>query len=75
MSAPPRTPDEIRSSVEATREELRTSLNQLQVKVGYLTDWRTQIVNHRTPVLVGAGVAGFVLGGGIAGVIGLLRRS
>ena len=74
MSAATRTPDEIRRSVEATREELRTSLNQLQVKVGYLTDWRTQIVNNRTAVLVGAGVAGFVVGGGIAGVLGLLRR-
>jgi hypothetical protein len=74
MSAPPREPEEIRRSVQRTREELRVSLNQLQVKVGWLTDWRTQIINNREKALVAAGVAGFVLGGGIAGVLGLLRR-
>jgi hypothetical protein len=74
MSAPPREPEEIRRSVQRTREELQVSLNQLQVKVGWLTDWRTQIINNREKALVAAGVAGFVLGGGIAGVLGLLRR-
>lgn len=75
MTQPARTPEEIRRSVEATREELRVSLNQLQVKTSYLTDWRTQIINNRQRALAGAGVVGFVLGGGIAGVLGLFRRS
>jgi hypothetical protein len=75
MTQPARTPEQIRRSVEATREELRVSLNQLHVKTSYLTDWRTQIINNRQRALAAAGVAGFVLGGGIAGVLGLFRRS
>jgi hypothetical protein len=75
VSQPVRTPEAIRREVEAAREDLRKSLDQLHVKIEYLTDWRTQIVNNRTRVLVAAGAAGFVLGGGIAGVLGLFRRS
>jgi uncharacterized protein involved in exopolysaccharide biosynthesis len=31
-----------------------------------ITDWRAQLRQHRTQVLIGALIAGFVLGGGIA---------
>ena len=31
-----------------------------------LTDWRGQIRSHQREVLIGAGIAGFVLGGGLA---------
>ena len=31
-----------------------------------LTDWRAQLRHHQTQAMIGAGVAGFVLGGGIA---------
>ena len=71
---PTRTPEEIRQSVQATREELTFSLNDLQSKVNQVTDWRRQLVDNRQPVLVGAAVAGFVIGGGIAATIGLFRR-
>jgi hypothetical protein len=74
MAAPARSPEQIRGSVEATREELRVSLNQLHAKVRYLADWRTQIINNRDRALIAAGVAGFVLGGGIAGLLGLFHR-
>ncbi|HEY2441043.1 MAG TPA: DUF3618 domain-containing protein [Solirubrobacteraceae bacterium] len=61
-----RTPEEIRSSIERNRRELGTAVEQLRVEVVKLTDWRTQIRHHESQVLIGAGVAGFVLGGGIA---------
>jgi hypothetical protein len=65
---PSRTPEEIRLSIEANRQELGTSLEKLRREVVVLTDWRGQIRRHQTQVLIGAGIAGFVLGGGIAAI-------
>ena len=39
-----------------------------------LTDWRGQLVKHQKKVVIGAAVAGFVIGGGIAAFGGLFRR-
>jgi Protein of unknown function (DUF3618) len=61
-----RSPEEIRASIEHNRQQLGNSLEKLRVEVGELMDWRDQIRRHQREVLVGAGVAGFVLGGGIA---------
>jgi hypothetical protein len=69
-----RTPEEIRKSIEANRTELALSLEKLRGEVVVLTDWRGQIRRHQREVLIGAAVAGFVLGGGIAAVGGLFRR-
>ena len=69
-----RTPEQIRASIEANRMELAHSLTRLRGEVAEVTDWRKQISQHRKQVLVGAAVAGFVLGGGIAAVGGLFRR-
>jgi hypothetical protein len=69
-----RTPEEIRASVENTRQELEYSLNDLQAKVTELTDWRSILARNRKQVLIGAAVAGFVIGGGIAGFTGIFRR-
>jgi hypothetical protein len=63
---PTRSPEEIRASIEHNRQELGSSLEKLRREVGELTDWRSQIRQHQRQVLIGAGVAGFVLGGGIA---------
>jgi len=63
---PTRSPDEIRASIEQNRQQLGTSLEQLRVEVGHLMDWRGQIRSHQREVLIGAGIAGFVVGGGIA---------
>ena len=71
---PTRTPEEIRSSVEATRQELTYSLNDLQSKVNQLSNWRKPLSENRTAAIAGAAVAGFVIGGGIAATIGLFRR-
>jgi len=69
-----RTPEQIRASIEANRAELAHSLVRLRGEVAEITDWRGQIVKHQKQVLIGAAAAGFVLGGGIAGVVGLFRR-
>jgi hypothetical protein len=61
-----RTPEEIRASIDQNRRELGTAVEKLRVEVVQLTDWRSQIRHHQQQVLIGAGVAGFVLGGGIA---------
>jgi hypothetical protein len=66
MSA--RTPEEIRASIEHNRQELGTAVEKLRVEVVKLTDWRGQLRRYEPQMLVGAGVAGFVLGGGIAAV-------
>lgn len=71
---PVRTPEEIRSSVEATRQELTYSLNDLQSKVNQLSNWRRPLRENKTVAIAGAAVAGFVIGGGIAATIGLFRR-
>jgi hypothetical protein len=69
-----RTPDEIRASIEVNRLALAHSLENLRGEVTQLTDWRAQLGAHRKQVVIGAAVAGFVIGGGIAGVTGLFRR-
>ncbi len=71
---PDRSPEEIRLSVQETRRELEFSLNDLQAKVSELTDWRSQIAKHRQQIVIGAAVAGFVVGGGIAAALGVFRR-
>jgi hypothetical protein len=71
---PDRPPEQIRQSVEATREELRYSLVDLQGKIKELSDWRAPLRRNRRNVVVGAALAGFVVGGGVAAAVGLLRR-
>jgi hypothetical protein len=71
---PSRSPEVIRASIEETRHELEFSLNDLQGKVKELTNWRGQLQQHRKQVIVGAAVAGFVIGGGVAATFGLFRR-
>jgi len=69
-----RSPAEIRSSIETTRRELAFSVNDLRAKVNTLTDWRRPLAENRQAAIVGAAVAGFVIGGGIAATVSLLRR-
>jgi hypothetical protein len=63
-----RTPEEIRDSIERNRKELGTAVEHLRVEVVKLTDWRAQLRRAEPQVLIGAGVAGFVIGGGIAAI-------
>jgi multidrug resistance efflux pump len=71
---PQRTPEEIRASIESNRQELGAAVEKLRTEVAELTDWRKQIRAHQREVVIGAAVAGFVVGGGVAGFFGLFRR-
>jgi hypothetical protein len=69
-----RNPNEIRQDVQEARRELEFSLGDLKAKVRELTDWKKQLSENRQAALIVAGGAGFVIGGGIAGVVGLFKR-
>lgn len=75
---PTRTPDEIRASLEENRAELAVSLEKLRGEVVVLTDWRGQLARRQPQAMAAAGVAGFVVGGGVAAlgalVFGRRRR-
>jgi hypothetical protein len=70
VGAPDRSAQQIRSDLARTREELSTSVEALRGRVAELTDWRRQIREHRRELIIGAAIAGFVVGG----VIALRRR-
>ena len=60
---PGRTPAQIRADIEAQRRDLGTSVDQLRTRVAELTDWRRQVSEHRSQLVVGAAVLGFAVGG------------
>jgi hypothetical protein len=68
MAAPARTPEEIRASIEQNRRELGNSLEKLRLEVVRVTDWRSQLRRHQKQAMIAAGVAGFVIGGGLAAI-------
>jgi hypothetical protein len=72
--AGPRTPQEIRQSVEANRADLAVAVEKLRAEVAEVTDWRKQLVRKHREVIIGAAAAGFVLGGGIAAFANLFKR-
>ncbi len=74
MAAHSRTPEQIRQSIEENRRQLGTSVERLHTEIAVLTDWRGHIAKHQKKVVIGAAVAGFVIGGGIAAFGGLFRR-
>jgi len=69
-----RSPEMIRASIEETRHELAFSVNDLRSKVAEITNWRGQLIKNRKQALIGAAVAGFVIGGGVAAGISLISR-
>jgi dienelactone hydrolase len=71
---PQRSSAEIRASIEETRRELSYSVTDLQSKVKELTNWRAKLAENQQAAIIGAAVAGFVIGGGIAATFGLFRR-
>ena len=72
MPSGARSPEMIRASIEETRHELAFSVNDLRSKMAEITNWRGQLVRNRKTALIGAAVAGFVIGGGVAAGISLL---
>ena len=69
-----RSPEQIRQDIEQHRRELGDAVGRLRVEMQRATDWRAQLVAHQQQVMIGAAVAGFLIGGGLAGVTGLFRR-
>ncbi len=67
-----RTPAEIQRSIEANRAELGLAVERLRGEVAEIADWRKHLRNNQKQVLIGAAVAGFVLGGGIGALTGLV---
>jgi Protein of unknown function (DUF3618) len=60
---PGRTPAQIRRDIDSQRQDLGRSVEQLRNRVTELTDWRRQIREHRSQLIVGAAVVGFAVGG------------
>ena len=67
-----RSPAEIRRSMEANRAELGLAVERVRTEVALATDWRRQFEAHKKEILIGVAAAGFLLGGGMAGLTGLL---
>lgn len=63
---PDRSAAEIRRDIEAQREQLGQSVEALRGKVTQLTDWRSQVREHRRELVAGAAVTGFLIGGMMA---------
>jgi hypothetical protein len=59
---PGRSPDEIRSSIEANRMELAVSVDKLRGEVVRVTDWRAQVERHRSELMVAGALVGLVIG-------------
>ncbi len=60
--APGRSAAEIRRDIDAQRQDLGRSVEALRGRVTELTDWRRQVTEHRSQLIVGAAVAGFAVG-------------
>ena len=69
MARGSQSPEMIRASIEETRRELAFSVNDLRSKMTEITNWRGQLIRNRKAALVGAAVAGFVIGGGVAATV------
>jgi hypothetical protein len=69
-----RSPEQNRTSIDDTRRDLAFSVNDLRSKVTEITNWRKQLADNRQTALIGAAVAGFVVGGGVAATVSLIRR-
>jgi hypothetical protein len=60
---PGRTPAQIRRDIDLQRQDLGRSVEQLRNRVAELTDWRSQVREHRSQLIAGAAIAGFAIGG------------
>ncbi len=60
--APGRSSNEIRADIERQREELSHSVEALRGRVTELTDWRSQVREHKRELVIGAAIVGFAIG-------------
>jgi hypothetical protein len=59
---PGRSAAEIRRDIDVQRRQLGGSVEALRGRVTELTDWRRQVNEHRSQLIVGAAVVGFAIG-------------
>ena len=57
-----RDPNEIRSEIERTREEIASSLATLRTSVTEATDWRTYVRRQPLAFVAGAFAVGLLIG-------------
>jgi hypothetical protein len=67
---PARSSAQIRSDIDAQRQDFGRSVEALRGRVTELTDWRRQVREHRRELVIGAAAAGFLIGG----IMALRRR-
>ncbi len=67
-----RSSEEIRRDIVRQREELSRSVDQLRHRWDEVTDVKRQVRKHSSTLLVGAAVAGALIGGAI--LLGRRRR-
>jgi hypothetical protein len=60
--APGRSPAEIRRDIELRRHQLGSAVEALRGRVNELTDWRRQVEEHKSQLIIGAAAVGFVIG-------------
>lgn len=58
----PRSSQQIREDIQAQRQQLGSSVDALRGRVNELTDWRSQLEEHRQQLITGAAVVGFLVG-------------
>lgn len=63
VGMPGRSAAEIRRDIDHHRRDLGHSVEALRGRVTELTDWRRQVREHRSQLIVGAAVVGFAVGG------------
>jgi hypothetical protein len=63
VGMPGRSAAEIRRDIDHHRRDLGHSVEALRGRVTELTDWRRQVREHRSQLIVGAAIAGFAIGG------------
>ena len=60
---PGRSAAQIRRDIDLQRRDLGSSVELLRGRVAELTDWRRQVREHQSQLVVGAAIAGFAIGG------------
>lgn len=60
---PGRSAEQIRRDIDLQRRDLGSSVELLRGRVAELTDWRRQVREHQSQLVVGAAIAGFAIGG------------
>jgi hypothetical protein len=55
-----RSAEQIRADIVSRREALARDVDDLRGRVNEITDWRSQVRKHQTPIAVGAAVVGAI---------------